>query len=136
MLYYTSFCFGTVAFHAARVGHTWLHAASLLQYGLSVLHHAKGCGRHAYLGSRLVAFLDRSVAHAAVVRILWDASRGPAHVTATVGSLMAYTAAVYYVHLRGRAMEAYGPLHEALHGSIHVAACAAAHVMLCWHRGG
>lgn len=128
MLYISSFLFATVSYHAAVVGHSFLHKAGLIQYGVSILHHAYHRDENRYHGGRIIAFVDRTVARLAACYIVCEAYMLPVLPRCIIWFLISYGGIIYFRFLSSE--KRYRPIHYLLHTSLHMSTVAAAHMLL------
>lgn len=135
-LYLTSFLFAVSSYHAARIRNHFHHIGWLLQYGLSVLHHANYTNERAYWGGRTVGFFDRLMAHALFGDILWNCIRmQPTPAVAGVWVHLGYIVGIYYGNIRHQK----GPYPKDTwivpHTTMHIATFVGAQLFLWeWNR--
>ena len=128
MLYLSSFLFGLVSYHAAVVKDAFLHKASLIQYGVSILHHAYGMDHTLYHSGALIAFIDRITCRIATCYILYEARTLNTVPKMSIWTLLSYVTITYVAYLRNA--KKYNKIHYILHASIHALSTTAAHILL------
>lgn len=135
MLYYTSFLFGLVAWHAAIRHDVVIMTLSLIQTMCSILHHAHGTDEDAYFGGAENAIVDRGVARLLTVIVAWrNAHAGLGTAPIIVWLAIGYAMWSYFAKIYGTPPYVPGRVCSTSlwHASLHLVASCGLHAhLLC-----